>query len=344
MRTLLPVLLSAALLSCRTAGLPSQTAAPDRATAVQAGALPFLPAPGLSAISCDGPDCLVQVNGRLHGLQWPGLALGPDQGPLPGALIDTAGGPRLLVDCAEPLPLQVCTTDLAGAAPAALAAVAPDEGPNPKALEQRWNTRQAAGWRVGFASRIPTPEGGTISWMRGAPPLGARLMRTGAAARVASAPGPSPVAAYPGVLALHPSGVELYALTWPGGTLAALDPRTLERRWSLALSPAAHPLFVDAGGRWLVAEVGGQAPADLLLDLAGPAPVPADWDPAGDAALRLAERPAATRTAVVDLATQAVLAELPGRFVGFHVVPGQGALVATTDGLAAIAAAPRAAR
>jgi hypothetical protein len=343
-RTLPLVAMSVALLSCRTAGLPSQTAAPDGSSAVQAGALPFTPVLGLSAISCEGPDCLAQVNGRLHSLQWPALALGPDLGAVNGVLVDTTGGARVLVDCAEPAPLRLCTTDTGGAAPAQLAALAPDQGPSPKALELRWNTRQAAGWRVGFSSRIPTPEGGTISWMRGAPPLGARLMRTGAAARVAAAPGPSPVAAYPGVLALHPSGVELYALTWPGGTLAALDPRTLERRWTLALSPAAHPLFVDAGGRWLVAEVGGQVPDDLLLDLAGTPAVPVDWDPAGDAALRLAERPAASRTAVVDLATQTVLAELPGRFVGFHVVPGQGALVATTDGLASIAAAPRAAR
>ena len=124
----------------------------------------------------------------------------------------------------------------------------------------------AKGWRSPFQTRLPSPGGGVVSYLRGLEPSSAQLMRTGSAPAIAPAPASSEPATYPGWLALHPTGREAYVLVWPGGELRAIDPVRLAEHWRLALRPGAHGLFVDPGGRYLLAEQSGAVAHDRLVD------------------------------------------------------------------------------
>ena len=139
---------------------------------------------------------------------------------------------------------------------------------------------------------------------------------------------------YPWTLALHPTGTEAYHIVWSNADIIAFNTRTLETSWRIRLSGPAVGLFVSADGRYLVAEVDAMAPEEQLLDYA---PVqrqaPEGGDPYGDGAWASIDRPAAARTALVDLSLGEAVAEVPGTFVGFHPFP-EGAVIAGSAGIA----------
>ena len=146
---------------------------------------------------------------------------------------------------------------------------------------------------------------------------------------------------YPRIMALHPTGQEAYLIVWPNPDLIAFQPNSLETNWRIRLGDPAVGLFVGENGRFLVAETGGVAPDEQLLDYDGhPVNTPTDVDPISDRAIAFTERPKATHTLVIDLAEGRTVARLPGHFVGFHIIE-DGAVIATTAGVSVISATPQ---
>jgi hypothetical protein len=204
-------------------------------------------------------------------------------------------------------------------------------------LNARWNAAVAQRWRSPFRDKIPSPDGGFFRAQRGVSPGSSRVVRLGGSvvtARVGLDPGQP---AYPNTLALHPTGQEAYHIVWPNPDLIAFNARTLKTTWRIRLGGPAVGLFVSADGRYLVAELDGKSPEHQLLDyeptrLSAPEGV----DPTANETLLWLERPAAERTALVDLTVGEVVAVLPGQAVGFARVE-KGAVIASTGGVAAVA-------
>ena len=218
----------------------------------------------------------------------------------------------------------------------------PSPDPWPKAdvptpLNESWNSAVANRWRSPFLAEIPAPDGGFFRAHRGATPGTSRVMRLGGSvvtARIGLDPGHP---AYPNTLALHPTGQEAYHIVWPNPDLIAFNARTLETTWRIRLGGPALGLFVSADGRYLVAELDGKSPEHQLLDYEPTRlSTPDGMDPTADETLLWLERPAAERTALVDLTVGKVVAVLPGRAVGFSRVE-KGAVIASTGGVAAVA-------
>lgn len=208
-----------------------------------------------------------------------------------------------------------------------------DQAPN---LNELWNAAVANQWRSPFRTEIPAPDGGFFRSNRGLTPGTSRVVRLGGSvvtARIGLDPGPL---AYPHTLALHPTGQEAYLIVWPNPDLIAFNARTLQTTWRIQIGGPALGLFVSADGRYLVAELDGDAPEHQLLDYEPPARrVPEGVDPSADASLAWLERPEAKRTALIDLTAGQVVAILPGKAVGFALID-KGAVIASSAGIAAV--------
>lgn len=231
--------------------------------------------------------------------------------------------------CAAPL-----GADLAPATAAPVPATAPkvEDAPPPlvdqaKGWEGWWNLAISKGWRAGFRRVLIGPGGGLITWSRGGEGVG-QLVRTGMPRTFVRIPVPASAVSWPAWLAMHPTGAEAYLMAWPSTALVALDPVTLQTRWSAPLDGAGAGLFVDPGGRWILAEV-GDGRSDRFLDWPTLAldPAPAD-DPFRDEVLRDLPRPDARAVVVIDVAAQAVVARASGRYRRF-LPRGDGWVLAT---------------
>ncbi len=214
------------------------------------------------------------------------------------------------------------------------------------AWTEAWNLGRARGWRSNFSRVVVAPGGSMLAYFRG--PGGGTLVRSPGrgAVRILA---PEAPASWPAWLAMHPTGTEAYLLPWPASVLVAVDPASLATRWSLPLEAPAHGLFVDPGGRWLLAEVAegdagvGDAltarwtdwptPAlhaaadDAAARAAGLAQAP---DPARDEVLRTWERPPATSVSVIDLARGEETLRVPGSYRRWSILP-DGRLLLATD-------------
>lgn len=210
---------------------------------------------------------------------------------------------------------------------------------NPQApnLNTLWNESVANRWRSPFRPEIPAPDGGILRTNRGVTPGTSRVVRLGGSvvtARIGLDPGPT---AYPNTLALHPTGQEAYLIVWPNPDLIAFNARTLQTTWRVQLGAPALGLFLSADGRYLVAELDGEASEHQLLDYEPAARVAPDGvDPNADASLTWLARPTAKQTALVDLTIGKVVALLPGKAVGFSLID-KGAVIASEAGIAAVA-------
>lgn len=204
----------------------------------------------------------------------------------------------------------------------------------PGSLAEGWNTRTRNKWRSPFQATIPSPDGGVFKLHRSTTRGTSRIARIGGHVMTARQGLDPDSPSYPWTLALHPTGTEAYHIVWSNADIIAFNTRTLETSWRIRLSGPAVGLFVSADGRYLVAEVDAMAPEEQLLDYA---PVqrqaPEGGDPYGDGAWASIDRPAAARTALVDLSLGEAVAEVPGTFVGFHPFP-EGAVIAGSAGIA----------
>ena len=210
---------------------------------------------------------------------------------------------------------------------------------NPDPLGEQWNRQISQTWRSPFRREIPSPDGGSLRMIRGLSEHTSRIMRVGGKVVVARQAPPPDGLLYPRIMALHPTGQEAYLIVWPNPDLIAFQPNSLETNWRIRLGAPALGLFVSENGRFLVAETGGVAPEEQLLDYEGNLiDVPIDQDPISDQALAFMNRPSATHTMVIDLALGSPVARLPGRFIGFEPTKS-GAVVASTDGVSIITAA-----
>jgi hypothetical protein len=295
-----------------------------RVDAEAAGAAPemAIPLPGLTDLAC-AETCRALVRGTLvsvpsgerlgaPGERWDTLLANGEswqvQGPCPlpqagrcEADLDgggTAGSPRPLAS--NPAPLDSGSTSFADAATQFTAA---------------WNAGIAAGWRSGFYRVILGPGGGRITWLRGIDGAG-QLIRAGAGTRTVRLGAANATASWPAWLALHPTGLEAYLVAWPSPAVRAFDPATLEPRWTVTVEGAAQGLFVDPGGRWLVAGV-GSAMTERFVDWDVPAPAQADSDPTRDEKIRSIERPPMSEVVVIDIATKSVVGRASGTFRRF---------------------------
>jgi hypothetical protein len=209
-----------------------------------------------------------------------------------------------------------------------------------------WNLGRARAWRSPFSRVVVAPGGAMLAYFRG--PGGGTLVRSpgrGAVRIVA----PDAPASWPAWLAMHPTGTEAYLLPWPSSVLVAVDPASLATRWSLPLEAPAHGLFVDPGGRWLLAEVAegdvgaGEALRSRWTDWPTPAHhTPADDaraqalglsqapDPTRDEVVRTWERPPSTAVSVIDLARGEETLRVPGAYRRWSILP-DGRLVLATD-------------
>jgi hypothetical protein len=289
----------------------------------------------LRSLACDASTCLAIAGTSLARLDLEPLAL-TTIAPLAqaGTLLTDDNGWSLVHACDA----QLCRASL-DPATGALGADTPLPPPVPAfpsdstALATRWNTMIAKGWRSPFQTRLPSPGGGSVSYLRGLEPSSAQLMRTGSSPAIAPAPASDEPATYPGWLALHPTGREAYVLVWPGGDFRAIDPARLAEHWRLALRPGAHGLFVDPGGRYLLAEQAGAVAHDRLVDFAVYT-VGAGADPTGDAELALRARPPGAETVAIDLARHETALTLDGAYVAWVPRDTSGFVVATRSTIA----------
>lgn len=357
----------ALLLACAPRTAPDPTAGledvlvPEALPAAEVP--PEVPVPGLEALACTARDCFVWSPAGLQRLDATGSLGDPVPAALePGvhALLAHDEGLAVLLPCPPTPPpradelmedpeleerevdVELEVLCLAALDPATGSMGKPisyplDEGASardPVALREGWNRMREAGWRVPFALRVPTRDGGTLGYLRGAGGSQAQLTRTGRSARMESWPATRTPVSYPRWLAMHPTGAEAFLLTWPEPTLTALDPDSLEARWELHLRGPAHGLFVDATGRWLVLAEGGAVDAERLLDYdEAPAPWLPGRDPSEDAALRRSDRPASSSTVVVDLSGPRLAARLAGAYRGFARGPDGTVWLASDRGL-----------
>jgi hypothetical protein len=207
------------------------------------------------------------------------------------------------------------------------------------ALQEQWNAQISNGWRSPFRREIPAVGGGQMRMVRGLTPGTSRILRTGGGLQTRPAPDPSHLS-YPRTLALHPTGQEAYLIVWPNSLLTAFSAKTLDTTWNLDLQGSAVGLFVTKEGRYLLAETGGEAPSEQLLDYeSDPIAAPPGTDPIDNRLFPLYERPQATHTVVVDLSLGDVIARLPGPAAGMSSTP-QGILVASTQALSWIPRTP----
>jgi hypothetical protein len=293
----------------------------------------------LRSLACDASICLAIQGTTLARVDLEPLAL--------TAMVPLAKTGTLVTDEHGWSLVHACDTGLCRAsldpATGTIGAAAPLPPPVPAfpsdatALTSRWNVMIAKGWRSPFQTRIPSPGGGVVSYLRGLEPASAQLMATGRAPAVAPAPASSEPATYPGWLALHPTGQEAYVLVWPGGDLRAIDPARLTEHWRVALRPGAHGLFVDPGGRYLLAEQAGAVTHDRYVDFevetvgAGP-------DPTGDAELALRARPPGAETVAIDLARHQSALTIDGAYVAWVPRGDAGFVVATRATIAVLRA------
>jgi hypothetical protein len=103
---------------------------------------------------------------------------------------------------------------------------------------------------------------------------------------------------------------------------------SLATRWALPLEGAAHPLFIDAGGRLLLAGV-GTSETERWTDWPLPDGRGAVADPARDESLRAAERPSTDGVVVVDLDSGESIARARGTFRRWLALPDGRFLLAT---------------
>jgi len=204
-----------------------------------------------------------------------------------------------------------------------------------------WNTQVAKKWRSPFRVDIPAPSGGFYRATRGSGVGTSRVVRLGGSvvtARQGLEPGPI---AYPRNLALHPTGTEAYHIVWPNPDLIAFNARTLQTTWRIRLDGPALGLFVSENGRYLLAELDGEAPEHQLLDYEPLDRTPPDGgDPWANPILQWLERPASKRTVLVDLALGEPVAIIPGSAVGLSLI-NNGAIVAASKGVAKVITEPR---
>ncbi len=201
-------------------------------------------------------------------------------------------------------------------------------------VESSWNQIVHQGWRSPFTSRIPTPDGGRLTYVRGIGSGGARVVRSGGGIRTRPAPDVLGTVAHPRWLALHQTGNQAYLVTWPHSEVIAFDPSTLATSWRADMDAPAVGLFIDPTGRYLVIETGGKAPEHQLLDYsAHPPAVPEGVDPYGDPYVAEIPRPTATHTVVVDLQSVEIALDAPGSFRAWTATPDSGALLATSKGI-----------
>jgi len=189
------------------------------------------------------------------------------------------------------------------------------------------NRAVAAGWRTGFHRVVVAPGGALIVWTRGLDEAG-QLSRTSPGRATVRLPSPRAAVSYPAWLAMHPTGSEAYLLPWPSSVLTAFDPVSLVTRWALPLEGAAHPLFIDAGGRLLLAGV-GTSDTDRWTDWPLRDGRGAVADPARDESLRAAERPSTDSVVVVDLDIGESIARARGAFRRWLALPDGRFLLAT---------------
>lgn len=294
-----------------------------------------IPIPGLRDVACAEGGCVaLAATGlvRLDDLSrvsadlsaWDTLR--PGEGGGWGVEGDCEGG-----RCAAPLGgdgVVGPSTPIASVAPA-LEDQSPPLAEDAKRYTAWWNAAIANRWRAGFRRVVVGPGDAVVSWSRGGEGVG-QLVRSGARPSFARVPAPDAPVSYPAWLALHPTGTEGYLLPWPATTVTAFDPVALTTRWTAALGGAGVGLFVDAGGRWLLAEVGDGDVGDRWLDWPVPAlPDAPAADPFRDEVLRASPRPPATHTVVVDLSAHSVVARVPGRHRRFLGRPDGGWLLAT---------------
>ncbi len=330
-------MLLALLAACHHAVPPPPAAEPKVATAGSAASLEVterIAVPDLRSLACDASTCLAIDGTTLARLDRDPLALTAIGTLAQSGTLVSDGGWWLVHACAGAqcrAPLDPATGALGQDEP--LPTATPAFPSDLTTLSKRWNDMIAHGWRSPFQARIPSPTGGMVSYLRGLQPSSAQLMRTGSAPTVAPAPESSEPATYPGWLALHPTGQEAYVLVWPGGDLRALDPGRLAERWRLSLRPGAHGLFVDAGGRYLLAEQSGAVSHDLYVDY-DVQTFGAGADPTGDPELALRTRPPGAETVAVDLARHETAVALDGAFVAWVPLPDGGFLVATRQQIA----------
>lgn len=201
--------------------------------------------------------------------------------------------------------------------------------------------------RIGFYRLVGTPDDGRVALLAGG---GSTLIRTGGghglkAIRLGL---DETIQPWPATLSLHPTGQELYVLSWPDGTLRALDPLTLSPHWTLPLDSPAFGLYVDGGGRYLLGQLGvvQGSGSDESPGRIGRWPEPDGA--ASDDALRVRDAPPVSGTFAVDLATRSVALAIPGQFRrAIPIVPAgdatqdAGLLVATTDAIQYIPPSPR---
>ncbi|MGB0639751.1 MAG: hypothetical protein ACPGTU_10485 [Myxococcota bacterium] len=254
------------------------------------------PVAGVKDVSCDEKGCIV---------------------------VTQEGSFRLGVNSMNLTPLESVVT--ADPQPSGTSAI--QETP---ALDEQWNTQISNGWRSPFRREIPTAGGGQMRMVRGLTPGTSRIVRTGGGLQTRPAPDPSHLS-YPRTLALHPTGQEAYLIVWPNSLLTAFSTKTLDTTWNLDLEGSAVGLFVTKEGRYLLAETGGEAPSEQLLDYeSDPIAATPGTDPIANHLFPLYVRPQATHTVVVDLSLGDVIARLPGPAAGMSSTP-QGILVASTQ-------------
>ena len=337
--------LLALVFACHRAVPPSPPVAPSAAPENEApllASIEQIAVQDLRSLACDESTCFAIDGTTLARVDVEPLVLSV-VAPLAriGTLVSDQGGWWLVHACGT----GWCRASL-DTATGALGAEAPLPPPVPAfpsdlaTLAARWNTMIANGWRSPFQTRLPAPGGGVVSYLRGLAPSSAQLMRTGTAPAVAPAPSSSEPGTYPGWLALHPTGQEAYVLVWPDGELRALDPARLEARWRLALRAGAHGLFVDPGGRYLLAEQSGAVEHDRYVDF-DVQTIGAGADPTGDPELALRSRPPGAETIAVDLARHETALVLDGAYVAWVPRGDAGFIVATRTKIAALRPADR---
>ncbi len=296
-----------------------------------------IPLPGLVDVACDEGRCLALRGPEL--VRLPSL----EAVSLPSALIfdrlrHDAGGWRLAGPCAEGQP-ERCSYRLSLEP---LSVGTPEREPSPAVVaagaeeEYRsrwtsaWNQAIARGWRAGFDRRVVLPGAAELQLLPGLDG-NAQLRRTGENPAFIKLMLGATGNVFPGNLALHPTGVEVYLAAWPSPLLIALDPVTLDRRWVLPLDGGVQGLFIEPGGRFLMV-ASGDASARAPEDWAWPEPDPAAVvDPAGDDALRTQQRPAMSRIYAVDLQDHSVAVELPGQWRRWIPLPDGRVLVASSQ-------------
>lgn len=336
-------MLLALLVACHRAVPPTPSAEPSATPSVSApvASVERIAVQDLRSLACDASTCLAIDGTTLVRVDLEPLAL-TAIGPLAqtGTLVTDERGWSLVHACEA----RWCSASL-DPETATLGAAAPLPPPVPAfpsdsaTLATRWNAMIAKGWRSPFQTRLPSPGGGVVSYLRGLEPASAQLMRTGSTPAIAPAPASSEPATYPGWLALHPTGREAYVLVWPGGELRAIDPARLAEHWRLALRPGAHGLFVDPGGRYLVAEQAGAVTHDRFVDF-DVETVGAGADPTGDAELALRARPPGAETVVIDLARHEIALTLDGAYVAWVPRGDVGFVVATRTTIALLRSEP----